>query len=188
MRHLAGSRLVGGVAVGPFGAENRMLIASFLSNRRRLRLASSVLIASLSGCVLFGCAREYNGRMFDAPGFKQVRIPLPQQALLKPQREPVCTSDTSALPHGPGHVQPLRGEQTRVARLVIDRNVDRSISLGSAGIPVQTDSSLAQRLKLEYERDCFSRAEARVRHRLLRLQVATGALVKAVKRAEQVGP
>jgi hypothetical protein len=181
--------------VGTFGAEIRILIASFLSNRVLLRLASSVFVASLSGCALFGCAREDNGRIFGAPGFKQVRVPLPQQALLKPQRKPMCTLETSsALPHGPDHVQPPRGEQTRVASLVMDGNVDRSISSRSASasrpvaIPVQTDLSLAQRVKLEYERDCFSRAEARVRHRLLRLQVATGAMVKAVKRAEQVGP
>ena len=195
MRHLAGSRLVGGVVVGTFGAEIRNLIASFLSNRGLLRLASSVFVVSLSGCALFGCAREDNGRIFGAPGFKQVRVPLPQQALLEPQRKPMCTLETSSpLPHGPDRVQPPRGEQTRVASLVMDRNADRSISSRSAassnpvGISVQSGLSLSQRVKLEHERDCFSRAEAQVRHRLLRLQVATGAMVKAIKRAEQLGP
>ena len=177
------------------GAEIRILIARFLSKRGRLRLASSVFVAGLSGCALFGCAREYNGRIFGAPGFKQVRVPLPQQALLKPQPKPICTlENSSGLPHGQDHVQPPRGEQTRVASLVIDGNVDRSISSRSAaasnpvGIPVQSGLSLSQRVKLEYERDCFSRAEAQVRQRLLRLQVATGAMVKAIKRAEQLGP
>ena len=179
--------------MGTLGAEIRILIARFLSKRGRLGLASSVFVAGMSGFALFGCARESNGRIFGAPGFKQVRVPLPQQALLKPQPKPMCTLETSsALPHG--QVQLPRGEQTRVASLVMDGNIDRSISSRSAaasrpvGIPVQADLSLAQRVKLEYERDCFSRAEARVRQRLLRLQVATGAMVKAVKRAEQVGP
>ena len=193
MRHLAGSRLVGGVAVSTLGAEIRILIARFLRKRGRLRLAKSVFVVGLSGCALFGCAREYNVRVFGAPGFKQVRVPLPQQALLKPQPTPKCTLETSsALPQG--QAQPSHGEQTRVASLVMDGNVDRSISSRSAaasnpvGIPVQTGLSLSQRVKLEYERDCFSRAEAQVRQRLLRLQVATGAMVKAIKRAEQVGP
>ena len=76
----------------------------------------------------------------------------------------------------------------------MDGNVDRSISSRSAaasnpvGIPVQTGLSLSQRVKLEYERDCFSRAEAQVRQRLLRLQVATGAMVKAIKRAAASWP
>ena len=174
------------------GAEIRILIARFLRKRGRLRLASSVFVAGLSGFALFGCAREYNGRIFGAPGFKQVRVPLPQQALLEPQPKPMCTLETSsALPHG--QVQLPRGEQTRVASLGMDGSVDRSISKSAAasnpvGIPVQTGLSLSQRVKLEYERDCFSRAEAQVRHRLLKLQVATGAMVKAIKRAEQVGP
>jgi hypothetical protein len=178
--------------VSTLGAEIRILIARSLSKRGRLRLASSVVVAGLSGCALFGCAREYN--IFGVPAFKQVKVPLPQQALLKPQPKPICTlENSSALPHGQDHVQPPR-EQTRVASLVIDGNVDRSISSRSAavsnpvGIPVQSGLSLSQRVKLEYERDCFSRAEAQVRQRLLRLQVATGAMVKAIKRAQQVGP
>ena len=49
--------------------------------------------------------------------------------------------------------------------------------------PTRT-SALSQRIKLEYERDCFRRAEMRIRERLLKLQRAVAVTARAVKRAE----
>jgi hypothetical protein len=47
---------------------------------------------------------------------------------------------------------------------------------------------LSLRIRLEYERDCFRRAEMRTRERLLQLQRAVDATAKAVRRAEQSRP
>src|SRR5262249_15338515 len=63
--------------------------------------------------------------------------------------------------------------------------------VGNASQPIGTlvqtepDASLAARIRLEYERDCFRRAEARMRERLERLQCAVRRTVRAARRIEQ---
>jgi hypothetical protein len=173
-----------------------MPAASLFGNRRHLRLVVAGVIASLSGCLLFGCARGHSDWVYGGPSTRPARIPLPKQTLLQPPREPGCTIQASGLPGREGQPQRSGYAPIRVANLAADRRMERSIAPTSTmasqpdSVPVQADppNGLAQRIKLEYERDCFRRAEARVRHRLLRLQVAVSATVRAVKRAKQVSP
>jgi len=47
------------------------------------------------------------------------------------------------------------------------------------------DASLTQRMMLEFERECYRRAEMLVRDRLRRLQVSVTGTIKAIKRLEQ---
>jgi hypothetical protein len=58
----------------------------------------------------------------------------------------------------------------------------------SAVAQADPNLALSQRIKLEYERDCFRRAEIRIRERLLQLQRAVAVTARAVKRAEQDRP
>ena len=48
-----------------------------------------------------------------------------------------------------------------------------------------SDASLAERIRLEYERNCFQRAEVRVREKLLQLQVAVRKTVRAIGSTER---
>lgn len=54
-------------------------------------------------------------------------------------------------------------------------------------MPVQSNpnASLSQRIKLEYERNCFQQAEMRLREQLLQLQAAIGKTIRSVKRNER---
>jgi hypothetical protein len=49
----------------------------------------------------------------------------------------------------------------------------------------ETNADLALRIKLEYERECYRQAEARVREQLRKLQASTSETIKAVKQLEQ---
>lgn len=84
-------------------------------------------------------------------------IPLPEDALLKPAAAPNCKADA-------------------VRAAVIDAK--------QAADAVEA-ATLAQRIKLEYERDCYMRAEAGLRERHRKLQLASRATSKAVKRLNQ---
>ena len=50
-----------------------------------------------------------------------------------------------------------------------------------------TNAALGLRIRLEYERDCFRRAELQTRDRLHRLQAAVGKTIKTVKRIGRNG-
>jgi hypothetical protein len=150
-----------------------------------VRLALAIGIAAFAGSMLASCSKY---ELIDAPA-GLAHIPLPKRALLEPLPEPGCTTEAS----GSGdelHQSQLR--RTLLASLAA-ASLDRSGQL-AAGTTVQSDSTLAQtdpnlglslRIKLEYERDCFRRAEMRTRERLLQLQKAVGATAKAVRRAEE---
>jgi hypothetical protein len=86
------------------------------------------------------------------------RIPLPV-ALLTPPPEPGCELKPSRTASQPNRtlVQPGPG------------------------------SSLAEGIRLEYERNCFQRAEVRVRDRLLRLQKAVRKTIRAIRSTERSG-
>jgi hypothetical protein len=149
--------------------------------------------AGLSGCVLLGCAAEYGQQGSNAPATPP--IPLPNQALLTPPPDPGCALKTS---HLNGHQGRAERAPTKVANLATGERPLASDAppptSGTASPPsgaiVQTDpnASLAERIKLEYERDCFQRAETRVRERLVRLQSAVRKTAKAVKRSVSNAP
>ena len=88
-----------------------------------------------------------------------------------------------------------------VANLAARERFDESNGLGvlpltSGTVPqpnrllVQADpnASLSQRIKLEYERNCFQRAEIRLREQLLQLQAAIGKTIRSVKRIGRSDP
>ena len=88
-------------------------------------------------------------------------VPLPSQALLAPQGTPDC--------EGKGQGQQLAS--TDASAVVAPRP--------------ETNADLALRIKLEYERECYRQAEARVREQLRKLQASTSETIKAVKQLEQ---
>ena len=124
----------------------------------------AVVICALA---LAGCAPAYSHHtegVSDSPvGSKRQTakkaIPLPSQALLVPVRKPDCE----------GAEQPA------------------SSDAAAAVVPPQpeTNTDLALRIKLEYERECYRQAESRVRERLQKLQASASETVKAVKQLEQ---
>ncbi len=124
------------------------------------------------------------------------RIPLPKRTLLEPPPEPNCTTEASR-PGGYGSNLPAPAHhRTMVASLAAAGNPD-TLDAPTSAAPIQSGSTLAQtdpnlglsqRIRLEYERDCFRRAEIRARERLLQLQRAVSRTAKAVKRTEQPTP
>ena len=169
--------------------------ASFFGSRGHWRFVASVLVGGLSGCTLFGCAREFSDESHRELAAGQTRIPLPRPALLERQRDPGCTSETSGLdlrelqPRKSSHAPTRLANHSNMSIARSDVPAAPIVSTPDNNTLAQVDATLAQRIKLEYERDCFRRAEARVRERLRKLQVAVGATVKAVRRSEQqTGP
>lgn len=177
------------------GADGGMPGATWFASRRRAPLGLAFLAATLSGLALFGCAGEYSQQVYRAPAPKK-SVALPDRALLERQAEPDCTLRTSQVhgrPHGIGQTS------TRIASLATERQSDGSVLLESVApsagdvsqgnrAVAQADPNLVQRIKLEYERDCYRRAEMRVRQRLRRLQEAVEASARAAGRPDQESP
>lgn len=89
------------------------------------------------------------------------KVPRPDRALMEAPKEPDCGGASEKKPvaaAGKG-AQEASGE---------DANAD-----------------LALRIKLEYERECYRQAEARMRERLKQLQASTTQTIKAVDKSEQ---
>ena len=160
-----------------------ILTTTLAWSRRHLRLPFA---AGLSGCVLLGCAAEYGQQGSNAPAAPP--IPLPNQALLTPPPDPGCALKTSQLN---GHQGRAERAPTKVANLATGERPLASDgpppASGTASPPsgaiVQTDpnASLAERIKLEYERDCLQRAETRVREKLSRLQSEVRKTIRAIR-------
>jgi hypothetical protein len=169
-------------------------IASPRRGRRTLRLAC---LAGMSGCLLLGCAAEQSQQ--DSSSSRSVKslIPTPERALLQPQGEPGCEAKTSHLQGRQRAAQERKPESTKVANLTRDEQSVRSDGQPPPLPPapqsnhrvgqVDPNATLGLRIRLEYERDCFRRAEVTVRDRLHRLQTAVGRTMKAVKRIERDG-
>ena len=103
-------------------------------------------------------------------------IPLPQRALLDRQSEPGCALKVAPMDGGERKGKP----STPAAPAA---NAAGPVQEGLTG-PQQ---SLATRIKLEYERNCFQQAEVDARQRLWRLQEAVGKTIRAVERLERDG-
>lgn len=133
----------------------------------------SVLLASVSAFLLSGCAAEYSHENGN-PRSTRVAIPLPDRVLLQPQGEPGCELKS---------LQEEGGEGAERGKLPPQPPVEANRKLGQ----VDTNAALGLRIRLEYERDCFRRAEMQARDRLHRLQAAVGKTIKTVKRIERNG-
>jgi len=142
-------------------ASRRLFIGPGERERGYLHLRA-VLTPVVCAATLVGCAECLDDIYVMSPTEpintareSRTRIPLPDQALLTTQPEPDC----EAKPTAP---DAAKSEQ-----------------------PSDPNADLALRIKLEYERECYRRAEMRVRERLQRLQSSTANTIKAVKRLEQ---
>ena len=146
---------------------------------RHARPALTILASALSALALFGCAGDYSQQApRSATPPRAASIALPDRALLKRPAQPDCSLKAAqAGPPAPAQAP------TRVASLGTDGQSVRTDSeppastgtvaqAGSTLVQAQSDASLVQRIKLEYERDCYKRAETRVRLTLRRLQEA----------------
>jgi hypothetical protein len=123
----------------------------------------AVIVCAL---LLAGCAQAYSDYTEsisdDRPASSRRHaakktIPLPNQALLTPPSKPDCEAA--------GQQLASTGAPTAIA-------------------PPQANTDLALRIKLEYERECYRQAEARVREQLRKLQVSASETAKAVKHLE----
>ena len=135
-----------------------------LQARGRARRAVVICALALTGCV--PAYSHHTESLSDVPvaGAKRQAakkaVPLPSQALLAPQGTPDCE----------GKGQQLASSDTS-ATVVPPRP--------------ETNADLALRIKLEYERECYRQAEARVREQLRKLQASASETIKAVKQLEQ---
>ncbi len=152
-------------------------------------LLCSVVVVVLSGA---GCAPPY----YDADPVMseaapagprpqsraKMRVSLPNPDLTKPQAPPDCGETT--VPER----QPARDPKQVTTTSVVTEQAS-PVNLQPVPGPEQTDRNeeLALRIKLEYERECYRQAEARVRERLRQLQVSVGETAKSVSRMEQQG-
>jgi hypothetical protein len=164
------------------------------ASRSGARLLSIVSLTGLSACLLTGCATQHGWQ----DGSMQVAksaIPLPERSLLKPQPEPGCTT---GMPRTDSDQSSERGRDrahTKVASLATPEQLsdDRSSTpvAPSQSMPTlsQADpnAGLTTRIRLEYERNCFQRAELSARQRLHRLQASVARTVAAVRRREMDG-
>ena len=128
-------------------------------------------VVGLSGCALLGCAADHRQvKSISSPG---PSIPLPSQALLAPQPDPGCALQGVAMEERsdkPPELNPPDSGHSATA---------------PGASPQPSTRLLGQLIKLEYERNCFQKAEWRVRSRLLRLQTAVAKTIKAAKRVGQ---
>jgi hypothetical protein len=120
-------------------------------------------IAGLGGCALLGCAADH--RHVKSTSIARSSIPLPSEALLTPQPEPGCALKRAATEERP------------------DKSPGASSSPTGPGTAQQSSRTplLGQLVKLEYERNCFQRAEWRARNKLRQLQAAVAKTMKAAK-------
>jgi len=136
-----------------------------LQRRRGARRAVVVCALALTGCV--PAYSHHTERLSDGPAAASKRqvakkaVPLPSQALLAPQATPDC--------EGKGQGQQLASTDASAA----------------VALRPETNADLALRIKLEYERECYRHAEARVREQLRKLQASASETIKAVKQLEQ---
>ena len=185
------ARLVGG-AVRSAAVRIGTLIATHCWGRGSLRISLSLV--SLSAFLLLGCEAEYSQHDGNPRSARGV-IPLPERALLQPQGEPGCELKPLQEEGGEGAEQRGKPPPPRPANLA-----DHEPSVPSGGRPpappsesirklgqVDSNPALGLRVRLEYERDCFRRAEMQARDRLHRLQAAVGKTIKTVKRIERNG-
>src|SRR5262245_16532992 len=104
------------------------------------------------------------------PGSEAITsIPLPDQPLLVSPPEFNCESDATS-----------RDETVKA----FDRIAGTDDRPSESPTPAQADPDAALRAKLDYELQCYRRAEKILRGDLLELQASVGATVKAVNRGE----
>jgi hypothetical protein len=97
------------------------------------------------------------------------KVPLPDNALLETPAAPDCGVSQTAK-------RPTQAETASASAELTTQSLPDSATQDA-------NAELATRIKLEYERECYRQAEARVRDRLKQLQASTSQSLKAVKAA-----
>ena len=129
-------------------------------------------VVVICAAALTGCAQDYSdytesiadGRpAAHRRSASKKSIPLPSQALLAPQDKPDCESTVRHLPSS---------------------GASAAVAPTPAPTTPETNADLTLRIKLEYERECYRQAEARVREQLRKLQASASDTIKAVKQLE----
>jgi hypothetical protein len=146
-------------------------------------LASSILLA---GCgPAYMDAAEPMAAARPQPK-KRPQLALPDPALLRPQAAPNCEDGGQPQAEAKKASEPSAEATRRVV------STDAALP-GAAGVapqssgggePARLDADMAVRIKLEYERECYRQAEARVRDRLKHLQLSVTDSLKFYKRLE----
>lgn len=138
-----------------------------IAARRNRHLRSPLLAAGMCALLLSGCAAEHSHGDGARPA--RVRVPRPAQALLAAPKEPACAQSR---PEGAARAKDEKGA-------VAERPAGRTEPGSTQG---QADGALSQRIRLEFERNCFQQAEMRARTQLLRLQAAVGKTIRSLDR------
>ena len=137
-----------------------------------LRACLGLAVMASSAGVLLGCAGDYGQQAYQSPPRKS--LALRDRVLLRRLGEPDCSVKVSqGISQAPKQVASnvTHGQSASPSR-------SDAASPETGGAPsdmrpiAQSNGSLVDRVKLEYERDCYKRAEQRARHTLFRLQQA----------------
>jgi hypothetical protein len=136
-------------------------------------MLAAIICAALGGCAQdFDFEQEYGAKpVSDSPTPKKRTArakPKIDNALLETPAAPDCGTPQTAK-----RTQPESA--TASAELTTQSLPD--------GVTQDANADLATRIKLEYERECYRQAEARVRDRLKQLQTSTNQATKAAKGA-----
>jgi hypothetical protein len=192
------ARLAGALRVGSAlrSTTTNLAPSSGSPRGRRKSPRLAICVAGAGACLLLGCAGEQSGDGGSPPSAK-LAIPVPERGLLQPPTDPGCEAKTSRSQAHERDTQGQNPEQTKVANLGGPEQSVRSDGQPRAlpSAPQASDRlgqadpnvTLGLRIRLEYERDCFRRAEAKMRERLRQLQAAVGKTIEAVKRKQRDG-
>jgi hypothetical protein len=120
-------------------------------------LRSPLLVVGVSAFLFSACAAETSKES----GVRPVRahISRPAPSLLTPPTEPACSPSAS-------------GSRAETRPPQHEAGSEKS----------DADASLSQRVRLEFERNCFRQAELRTRTQLLELQAAVGKTIRSIDR------
>jgi hypothetical protein len=145
----------------------------------------AVIMTAVSGCAPVYHDVEYAVYGEEMSGARRLppskpRLSLPQPELLKAQSPPDCQEAKTA------DLQPTARDHQGAPRNALAQQASAAESQPSLGAePPDRNAELAQRIKLEYERECYRLAEMRARDRLRQLQGSVGEALKSINRAEQ---
>jgi len=139
---------------------------------------SGLMLAAIVCAALGGCAEDFD---FDeGPGAKPVSdspTPKKRTARAKPKIDTALLETPAAPDCG----------MAQTAKRTQPESATASAELTTQSLPdgatQDANADLATRIKLEYERECYRKAEARVRDRLKQLQTSTSQAAKAAKGA-----
>jgi len=150
-----------------------------------------VVAAGLAALALPACVPMYHdaGYIVAAEASRRPRtrpkanVPVPKTALLTPQKPPDCgeaeTSDSEVAAADPKRT----GNGTTGGQALAT-----DVTPNAGAEPANRNAVMAMRIQLEYERECYRKAEERVRARLQELQGSVKETIKkSVNQAEKHG-